>query len=324
MTQVLAAPGTYSLLEARPIGLYEDMTKWGRTEKEKWFSEQIVQRSYKDEVVTKILALESRFDLIRYGALTLNPDLYPLYLLRSKNPAAGKKTILITGGVHGYETSGVHGALEFLRAWAPEYAHRFNFVCVPCLSPWAYETINRWNAEAIDPNRSFYEDTPAEESRLFLEAMASYGVKPFAHFDLHETTDTDNTVFRPALEQRDGIVIEFSEIPDGFYVVGDTEKPQRDFQKAVVDAVRVVTHIAAPDESGKIIGVPIEQEGVINYPLKKLSLCAGFSAAEYTTTTEVYPDSPRVTAATCVVAQVAAIKGGLDYLIRSAKVEAYE
>ena len=118
-------------------------------------------------------------------------------------------------------------------------------------------------------------------------------VKPFAHFDLHETTDTDNTVFRPALAERDGVVQEFSEIPDGFYVVGDIENPQAGFQKAIIDAVRKVTHIAAADKSGKIIGDPIEQEGVINYPLKKLFLCTGFSNAEYTaTTTEVYPDSP--------------------------------
>jgi hypothetical protein len=53
---------------------------------------------------------------------------------------------------------------------------------------------------------------------------------------------------------------------------------------------------------------------VINYPVKKLSLCAGFSNAEFTTTTEVYPDSPKVTPENCVDAQVAAIIGGLDFL----------
>jgi hypothetical protein len=75
----------------------------------------------------------------------------------------------------------------------------------------------------------------------------------YVHFDLHETTDTDNTVFRRALAARDG-------------------------------------------------------------KSKKLSLCAGISNARYTTTTEVYPDSPKASEAICIEAQVAAIKGGLDYI----------
>ncbi len=284
---------------------------WGPTEKENWFKAQKIQRSYHDEVVGKIKALGRAFELRQYGALSLNPELYPLFVLRSKNPDATKKTILITGGVHGYETSGVHGALAFLERAAGKYLEAFNFVCAPCLSPWAYETVNRWNASAIDPNRSFRADSPAEECRLFLAEMDA---SLFAHFDLHETTDTDNTQFRPALQERDGVVQELSEIPDGFYLVGDTENPCAEFQKAIIEAVSRVTHIAPPDKDGKLIGTPLEQHGVINYPLRKLSLCAGFSGARFTTTTEVYPDSPRVTPANCVDAQVAAIEGGLEFL----------
>lgn len=289
------------------------MNKWTQVEKDNWFKEQRIKRSYKIEVLRKIQALQSQFDLKQYGALSLNLDLYPLYFMQSKNFSANKKTILITGGVHGYETSGVHGALEFMKTAASEYSEKFNFVCFPCISPWSYETINRWNPKAIDPNRSFYENSPAEECAFFLKALSDQKIKPFVHFDLHETTDTDNTVFRPALEQRDGVPQELWPIPDGFYLVGDTESPQTEFQKAIIDAVRKVTHIA-PDENGKIIGDPIQQEGVINYELKKYSLCASSTDAEYTTTTEVYPDSPKVTDQICIEAQVAAVKGGLDYL----------
>ena len=291
---------------------------WGQTEKDNWFQEQKIQRSYQEQVVPKIQALKGKYDVSQYGALSINPDLYPVFVIKSKNFDPTKKTILVTGGVHGYETSGVHGALGFFEKAADVYLRHYNFVCFPCLSPWAYETINRWNTKAIDPNRSFRADSPAEECRLFLAAVADLKLKPFAHFDLHETTDTDNSVFRPALEKRDGITIEFSEIPDGFYVVGDTEKPQKAFLKAIVDEVRKVTHIAPADGNGKIIGDPIEQEGVINYPLKKLFLCAGISDAEYTATTEVYPDSPKVDAQNCIDAQIAAIRGGLDYLIKNA------
>lgn len=288
--------------------------KWQQAEKQNWYQQQKIKRSYQDEVVTKIKKLTSKFEVVQYGALSENPDRYPLYILKSKKFASSKKTILITGGVHGYETSGVHGALGFLETAAFHYESNFNFVCAPCISPWAYETINRWNTKAIDPNRSFYNESPSEECRYFLSAIAN--VKPFAHFDLHETTDTDNSVFRPALEQRDDIIQELWPIPDGFYAVGDTENPQKDFQKAVINAVRKVTHIAPADQMGMIIGEKIEQEGVINYPLKKLFLCAGSTDALYTTTTEVYPDSPKVTDQICIDAQIAAIVGGLDYLKR--------
>ena len=285
---------------------------WGQVEKDNWFKEQTIKRSYLNEVVNQLNSLKNSLEVSQYGTLLLDPVRYPLFLLKTKNFDPAKKTVLITGGVHGYETSGVHGALAFISDEAQKYTDVFNFICAPCISPWAYETVNRWNNHATDPNRSFHQDGPAEECRLFLKAMA--GVEVFAHFDLHETTDTDNTVFRPALEQRDGRPQVFSEIPDGFYVVGDTRKPQKEFQKAVIDSVRKVTHIAPADERGMIIGVPLEDEGVINYDMKELFLCGGFFDAEYSTTTEVYPDGPKVTDDICIKAQVAAIRGGLDYL----------
>jgi hypothetical protein len=291
-----------------------ELTPWGNEEKAAWLKEQTIKRSYQDEVLTKIHQLKNSFDVIQYGALSYAPDRYPLYMIKSKNFNPHRKTILITGGVHGYETSGVQGALAFFEREAGKYQANFNFVCAPCISPWAYETINRWNPKAIDPNRSFFSPSPAEECEFFLKAMAALEGEVFAHFDLHETTDTDNTVFRPALERRDGIRQDIWEIPDGFYLVADSRNPQKDFQKTIIDSVKQVTHIAPSDEEGKIIGVPLELEGVINYDLKKLFLCAGFSNAQFTTTTEVYPDSPKVTDEICVEAQVAAIKGGLDYL----------
>ena len=52
-----------------------------------------------------------------------------------------------------------------------------------------------------------------------------------------------------------------------------------------------------------------------NYPKKKLGLCAGVTNAEFVTTTEVYPDSPSATPQECTEAQIAAITGGLDYLL---------
>lgn len=291
---------------------------WGAAEKAQWLAEREVRRSYRDEVRGKIEALAADFEVEQYGSLSIDPMRYPLFALRSRRVVEGAPWVLVTGGVHGYETSGVQGALAFLRTMAGNYAGRVNFVVAPCVSPWAYEVIHRWNPRAVDPNRSFVTDSPAEESRALMQHVAKLeksGVEFLMHMDLHETTDTDETEFRPALAARDGEALEPGEIPDGFYTVGDTENPQPEFQAAIVKGVEAVTHIAPPDANGQIIGADVEQNGVINYPYVKLGLCAGLTSAKFTTTTEVYPDSPRVTDEICNAAQVAAVRAGLDYVL---------
>lgn len=292
-------------------------TPWTQKDILVWFEKQSIKRSYLEEVVNRIEGLKETFVIDQYGALSYAPEKYPLFLMKNKNWDDNKKTILITGGVHGYETSGVHGALLFLESKAAKYEEHFNFVVAPCVSPWGYETINRWNPNAVDPNRSFYANSPSEESTALMSAVKNLGVDIFSHIDLHETTDTDNTEFLPALAARDGKELVIWEIPDGFYVVGDTDNPVDDFQQAIIQSVKKVTHIAEADKEGNIIGEKATQEGVINYPKKTLFLCAGFSNSQYPTTTEVYPDSSRTTPEECCHAQVAAIVGGLDYLLKN-------
>jgi len=292
----------------------EQNKAWDERDKKSWLSKQVIKRSYVDDVVLKVNDLRKQFDVNQYSSLSFASEKYPLFILKNFDFDTSKKIVLITGGVHGYETSGAHGALRFLETRALNYTDYFNIIVAPCISPWGYETINRWNPDAIDPNRSFFKGGPSEECNLLMKEINSMNIKFLAHIDLHETTDTDNTVFRPALESRDGIKQEVWDIPDGFYLVGDSENPQDQFQKAIIDSVRKVTHIAQPDESGKLIGKEVTQEGVINYPVKKLNLCSGFTNAEYCSTTEVYPDSPKVNDEDCIRAQVAAIRGGLDYL----------
>jgi hypothetical protein len=136
-----------------------------------------------------------------------------------------------------------------------------------------------------------------------------------AHIDLHETTNTDESEYRPAVAARDGKAFEPGSIPDGFYAVDDTENPQPEFQQAIIEAVERVTHIAPADGNNEIISSPVVAHGVIRYELKKLGLCAGITGARYTTTTEVYPDSPRATPEICIEAQVAAVCAGVGFVL---------
>lgn len=286
--------------------------KWGPVEKAQWLAVQDVKRSYADDVLSQLDALDSQFEIKQYASLEYATGTFALFALSSPNWDKSKPNVLITGGVHGYETSGVFGALRFAASAAQEYHERFNLIIVPCVSPWAYETINRWNPNAIDPNRSFYQDGPAQESAALMKLVG--GLDFLMHIDLHETTDTDNSEFRPALGARDAVEHKEWAIPDGFYTVGDTLKPCYDFQKAIIEAVEKVTHIAPADENERLIGELLQQKGVINYATKALGLCAGLTDAKYVSTTEVYPDSPKVDEENCIQAQVAAVTGALDFV----------
>ncbi len=287
---------------------------WGVAERSQWRSRQVRQRSYADDVLAEVERLRAHWDVQAYGEAVYADAHYPLRALRSKGWNPDLPSVLVTGGVHGYETSGVRGALHFAQQHAARYTGRVNLLVVPCVSPWAYEHIQRWNYDAIDPNRAFRADSPAQESAALMRLVAPLHGQWAAHIDLHETTNTDESEFRPAVAARDGQVFVPGTIPDGFYLVDDEGNPQPQFQQAILQAVAQVTPIAPADAHHQIIGSPMVAPGVIRYPMQALGLCARVTGARYTSTTEVYPDSPRATPEQCVAAQVAAVCAALDFV----------
>lgn len=315
-------------------GIVSEFNNWTSADVADWRAQQSRKRCYQTQVLDKLLPFHSAFDICEYAELDYRSlweegdfGRYSLKALKSRHFSADKPTVLVTGGVHGYETSGVQGAVrvaEFLLGdSAKPYLKAFNFVILPCVSPWSYETINRWNPHALDPNRAFFAGKRgqdcAEESQLARGFIMANASNYLSHFDLHETTDTDNSVFRPALSARDGIQQPLWDIPDGFYLVGDSQRPSPGFQAAIIERVKTVTHIAPSDSHGKIIGAQAAQEGLIYYDVKRAGLCIGVTDAPHVTTTEMYPDSAQVTAQQCVSAQLAAVLGGLDFLLASYK-----
>jgi len=288
---------------------------WGDQERAAWLRDRSVQRSYAADVIERLRALPDGLELQPYGALSFDAERYPLLAVRLGPAERDLPWALVTGGVHGYETSGVHGALAFLSESAAEYRGKLNLLVAPCVSPWGYEVINRWNPQAVDPNRSFRAPSPSEEAAALMALVAAVPGDFLVHIDLHETTESDEQEFRPAVAARDGKPFTPGLIPDGFYLVDDTENPRPAFQAAIIAAVDQVTHIAPADAEGQIIGCDVVQRGVIRYPVESLGLCAGVTKARFTTTTEVYPDSPSATPELCIAAQLAAVRAGLDHAL---------
>lgn len=300
-------------LDFYPIGVAG--RPWGDPERALWRARQSRRRSYDHDVAGRITALGDRFEIVDYGQLSYGGDRYVLKALRSRSADPAIPTALITGGVHGYETSGVLGALDFLERHAETYAGKVNLLVAPCVSPWGYERINRWNFDAVDPNRNFRADGPAREATALIDLVRSAPDRYLLHLDLHETTDSDETEFRPALSARDGKSFEPGEVPDGFYLVADAADPQLAFQQAIIAAVGKVTPIAGPDARGEIFGSPLIAPGVIAYAVNDLHLCTSITGARFSSTTEIYPDAPGTTAEICVDAQVTAICAALDYAL---------
>lgn len=289
---------------------------WGAAEKARWRALQAKKRSYADEVLARIEAQRGAFDLVQYGELDWGEDgRYPLFALRSRGWDDALPVALVTGGVHGYETSGVHGALLFAARDAAAYAGCANLLIAPCVSPWAYERIHRWNPLALDPNRNFVAGSPCAESAALWALVQPLRGRIVMHIDLHETTDSDESEFRPALAARDGKPYEPGTIPDGFYLCADSARPAPAFQQAINAAVAAVTHIAPADPDGTIIGSKVVAPGVIEYDYRALGLCAGITDAAYVTTTEVYPDSPRANPAQCNEAQAVAVRAALEFAL---------
>ena len=282
-----------------------------------WLASRVKSRSYADEVLRIIDALRERFDVAEYGQIDHGGERYPLLALKSRDWRDDLSVALVTGGVHGYETSGVQGALAFMAAHGDDYAGKINILLAPCVSPWAYERVQRWNAEALDPNRSFTGQGGTQEAAALMRLLAPLQGRVLLHIDLHETTDSDETEFRPAKAARDGVPFVPGEIPDGFYLCGDEKNPQLAFQSAVNLAVAEVTHIAPSDAKGEIIGTTAVAPGVILYDYTALGLCAGMTDARFTTTTEVYPDSPRATPEICNAAQVAAVRAAIAFALQA-------
>jgi len=90
----------------------------------------------------------------------------------------------------------------------PKYSDKFNVLVCPCVNPWGYECIQRWDCTGIDPNRSFYENSPCEPSAAVYNLVKKLGLKWLQHTDLHETTNSDYFEFMPALASRDGMQFE--------------------------------------------------------------------------------------------------------------------
>ena len=107
---------------------------------------------------------------------------------------------------------------------------RINLVAILCVSSWGYERTNRWNCDAIDPNRIFRADGPALKANALIGLVGDVKSGFLLHVDLHETTGSDESESRPACAACDGIKFQPGPDTGRIYLVDITENPQPKFQ----------------------------------------------------------------------------------------------
>ena len=313
-------------LQTYPIG--RPGHPWNAEERAAWLKKcNVKQRDYFTDVVSPLFRYTCGVaKLFQYGELDYRQLVgvkYPLYAVRSEPWNAELPLIVITGGVHGNESSGIHGALRFIfnHFAATAALGSANLLVLPCISPWGYEVKQRWTPEAIDPNRQFNPSAPAgsccpeaASAMCVIHEWSCASTRVLLHVDLHETTDTGITEFRAAEFARDGKPLgEAWASPYGFYTVSDANRPEPEFQAVVVSAAAQHTQIAAGDEKGTIIGVPLAQRGVVSYP--GVNLCGNHTPAKYVTTTEVYPHGEFATDEDNNELQTAVVNAAIAYAL---------
>jgi hypothetical protein len=316
---------------------------WKEEDKVAWLKKQRFQRSYLDQVLTRIDQLKDAGGPIvvrQYGNLSLQgrevivvsgttlsaeeyKNRYPLFYVEAGDVTNGKPTIIVTGGTHGYEESGVYGALEFLEKDVVDYVDHFNFLVFPCLSPFSYEVNQRWTHDAWDPNRSFDRSKPyVPEAQLVMDVLDKTHERMRRDFaaavDLHETPDRDKVMMPPQYE-RYGLSLSSDDIliPNGYYLISHAANKDPQMATRIVDWVRKVTPIA-PDpeihgdknEAGVVVsrGSDPTHQGLNQHYMKTL--------ADNSFTTEIYPEihpEPQGSQE-AIAAQRATIHGILDYL----------
>lgn len=117
---------------------------------------------------------------------------YSLYKIVLNNTPRAKRTICFSAGIHGDETSGPLGILEFLRGWKKGRYSNVKIILLPVCNPWGYDRGLRTNGHH-NLNRHFCDHHLSGEAALLYNAVRREKLSLFCA--LHEDEDKDDFYF---------------------------------------------------------------------------------------------------------------------------------
>ena len=143
-------------------------------------------RSYRDEVVKRLASIgtDTRFRFRCIGRS--GPS--PIFSVTFGNDKSGcSRRVLLSAGIHGEEPAGVYALLRFMENYIRCFDDDFEFLIFPCINPFGFEHNSRHNAQGIDTNREFKDDTGCIESSLVIRELKRLNRHFVCTIDLHET-----------------------------------------------------------------------------------------------------------------------------------------
>lgn len=278
-----------------------------------WYGEQKQVRDYKQSVVERALAvtLPPSLKLSVYG--TAYGD--DLICVTPRHIDSSKPSLSVTGGVHGYEPSGVESCLHLIETGAQNLRDRANVFLFPCVTPAAYRIHHRWTHGAEDTNRGFFDGTTVIESALLMQRIKSLGVKFACAIDGHETPVEDR-LFRRLRTDRYGTALTGDPdlLPNGFHLmVPDTALLRQSVQNcacAMISAVEKMTPIATDE----IIAGNVNDGGIVPSTASNTLTRWMNERAAFAATTEVVTEGITPYQATRI--QLTAIHAAADYVLK--------
>ena len=110
---------------------------------------------------------------------------YPLYRVLVRRPSPNQPPVAVVAGIHGNESGGPLGVLDFLENHYPAESRGAVCPVYPLVNPWGFDHQKRENGHGLDVNRTFGPtDVQAEEAKVLLADISKFAV-PFL-YTMHE------------------------------------------------------------------------------------------------------------------------------------------
>ncbi len=277
-------------------------TPWGEAEKAEWRSRQVRRRSYADDVLSadRTPARAFRGDAVRPARLCARP-LSAASRCAAASGARSCRARWSPAACTATRPAACTARCSSSTRTRPTTPGAINLLVAPCISPWAYERIHRWNPRGDRPEPFVPREQPGWRIGGAVRLVAPLRDRLLVHVDLHETTDTDESEFRPALAARDGKPFE----PDGDsgrVLSGRRCRAARSRSSSRRSSMRSRRSRISrrADAQGRDHRLAPGRAGRDRYRAAQARPRAPASPTRATRpTTEVYPDSPRATPEQC-------------------------
>lgn len=227
-----------------------------------WYAAQPQIRDYQQDIVARVRAITLPPSLVVAVYGTVEGD--DLICVTPAQVDSSKPSLIVSGGVHGYEPEGIEACIRLVEGSAPEIAQKTNLFLYPCVTPAAYRIHHRWTYGANDVNREFTDATRVAEAKLLMGSVEADEKQFQGALDCH-TTPPEDRWFRRLRAERYGTPLTGDPdlLPNGFHLmVPEIALQNAQTHKVAQTIIKAVSRITPIATDEQIVG-NINQGGIV-------------------------------------------------------------